>query len=64
MSFDNILEEYPSLTIEDIRAAIDYGSEMSRERFALLPWTLIFPILLAFRLQNQPVLPFYDQERE
>jgi uncharacterized protein (DUF433 family) len=45
MSFDDILEEYPSLTIEDIRAAIDYGSEMSRERFALLPLTLIFPIL-------------------
>lgn len=33
MSFDDILEEYPSLTIEDIRAAIAYGAEMSRERF-------------------------------
>lgn len=33
MSFEDILEEYPQLTIEDIRAAIDYGSEMSRERF-------------------------------
>ena len=33
MSFDEVLEEYPSLTMEDIRAAIAYGSEMSRERF-------------------------------
>jgi uncharacterized protein (DUF433 family) len=33
MSFDEILEDYPSLTIEDIRAAIAYGAEMSRERF-------------------------------
>lgn len=33
MSFDEVLEDYPSLTIEDIRAAIAYGAEMSRERF-------------------------------
>jgi len=33
MSFDEILEDYPSLTIEDIRAAIAYGAEMSREHF-------------------------------
>ncbi len=33
MSFEEILEDYPSLTTEDIRAAIAYGSEMSRERF-------------------------------
>lgn len=29
MSFDEILADYPSLTIEDIRAAIAYGAEMS-----------------------------------
>jgi uncharacterized protein (DUF433 family) len=33
MSFEEILEDYPSLTITDIRAAIAYGAEMSRERF-------------------------------
>lgn len=33
MSFEEILEDYPSLTIKDIRAAIAYGAEMSRERF-------------------------------
>ncbi len=33
MSFEEILEEYPSLSIEDVRAAIAYGAEMSRERF-------------------------------
>ncbi|MCP4153496.1 MAG: DUF433 domain-containing protein [bacterium] len=33
MSFEEILADYPSLAIEDIRAAIAYGAEMSRERF-------------------------------
>lgn len=33
MSTGEILEEYPSLTRDDIRAAIAYGAEMSRERF-------------------------------
>lgn len=33
MSIKEILDEYPSLTEEDIRAAIAYGAEMSRERF-------------------------------
>ena len=33
MSFDEIIEDYPHLTIDDIRAAIAYGAEMSRERF-------------------------------
>ena len=28
-----ILEDYPHLTDEDIRAALAYGAEMSRERF-------------------------------
>jgi uncharacterized protein (DUF433 family) len=33
MTFEEILKEYPSLSIKDIRAAIAYGAEMSRERF-------------------------------
>ena len=33
MSFEEILAEYPQLTREDIRAAIAYGAEMSRERY-------------------------------
>ncbi len=37
MSIEEILEEYPSLTREDIRAAIAYGAEMSRERYVEIP---------------------------
>ena len=33
MSIKEILEEYPQLSEEDVRAAIAYGAEMSRERF-------------------------------
>ncbi len=33
MSHQEILTEYPQLTEEDIRAAIAYGAEMSRERY-------------------------------
>ncbi len=33
MSIPEILNEYPGLEAEDIRACIAYGSEMSRERF-------------------------------
>ena len=33
MSVEEILEEYPQLTKESIRAAIAYGAEMSRERY-------------------------------
>ena len=33
MSMQEIIAEYPHLSIEDIRAAIAYGAEMSRERF-------------------------------
>ena len=33
MTFEDILEQYPHLTNEDIRATIAYGAEMSRERF-------------------------------
>lgn len=37
MSIPEVLEEYPHLTEEDIRAAIAYGAEMSRERFVEVP---------------------------
>jgi uncharacterized protein (DUF433 family) len=37
MSIKEILEDYPHLTEEDIRAAIAYGAEMSRERYVEIP---------------------------
>ena len=37
MSMGELLEEYPQLTTEDIRAAIAYGAEMSRERYVDIP---------------------------
>lgn len=37
MSMEEVLEEYPQLTVEDIRAAIAYGAEMSRERYVDIP---------------------------
>ncbi len=33
MSFQEILDDYPGLTVEDIRACVAYGSEMTRERY-------------------------------
>ena len=33
MTVKEILEEYPHLIEDDIRAAIAYGAEMSRERY-------------------------------
>lgn len=33
MSIPEILAEYPQLTEDDIRAAIAYGAEMSRQRY-------------------------------
>jgi len=32
-TMDELLEEYPQLTIDDIRAAISYGAKMARERY-------------------------------
>lgn len=37
MSLEEILAEYPPLAAEDVRAAIAYGAEMSRERYIELP---------------------------
>ena len=37
MTMKEIVEEYPQLTEEDIRAAIAYGAEMSRERYVEVP---------------------------
>ena len=33
LSVEEILEEYPQLTREDVLACVAYGAEMSRERF-------------------------------
>jgi uncharacterized protein (DUF433 family) len=37
MTMEEILIEYPQLTIEDVRAAIAYGAEMTRERYVEIP---------------------------
>jgi len=37
MTVEEVLHEYPELTEEDIRAAIAYGAEMSRERYVEVP---------------------------
>ena len=36
-SIEDILQEYPQLSKEDILAAIGYGAEMSRERYVEIP---------------------------
>lgn len=36
-SFEEVLENYPGITREDIQACIAYGAEMSRERYVELP---------------------------
>jgi uncharacterized protein (DUF433 family) len=36
-TMEEVLAEYPSLTLRDIRAAIAYGAEMSRERYVDIP---------------------------
>lgn len=33
MSVEDVLEQYPQLSREDILACVAYGAEMSRERF-------------------------------
>lgn len=37
MTIKEIIAEYPQLTEEDIRAAIAYGAQMSRERYVDIP---------------------------
>lgn len=37
MTCEEILDEYPGLTEEDIRACIAYGAEMASERYIELP---------------------------
>lgn len=37
MTTKEIVAEYPQLTVEDIRAAIAYGAEMTRERYIDIP---------------------------
>jgi uncharacterized protein (DUF433 family) len=34
---EDILKEYPRLTVDDLRAAMAYGAEMSRERYVEIP---------------------------
>ncbi len=34
---EEVIREYPQLTDRDIRAAIAYGAEMSRERYVDIP---------------------------
>jgi uncharacterized protein (DUF433 family) len=41
MTTEAVLNEYPQLTMEDIRAAISYGAEMSRERFVEIPFEVV-----------------------
>jgi uncharacterized protein (DUF433 family) len=36
-TMEELLEEYPHLMMEDIRAAIAYGAEMARERYVEIP---------------------------
>jgi uncharacterized protein (DUF433 family) len=36
-TFDEILDDYPGLTTEDVQACIGYGSEMARERYVDVP---------------------------
>ena len=37
MGTTQVIEEYPQLSEVDVRAAIAYGAEMSRERFVDVP---------------------------
>ena len=37
MTADEVLQEYPQLAKEDIRAALAYGAEMSREHYVEIP---------------------------
>jgi uncharacterized protein (DUF433 family) len=36
-TYEDILDWYPGITVEDIQACIAYGSEMARERYVDIP---------------------------
>lgn len=36
-TYQDILDWYPGITVEDIQACIAYGSEMARERYVDIP---------------------------
>ncbi len=36
-SYDDIIKNYPSLSVEDIKAALAYASELAKERIRMLP---------------------------
>ena len=40
ISYEEIIDNYPSLTIEDIHAAINYAAELTRERIIPIEKTL------------------------
>jgi uncharacterized protein (DUF433 family) len=40
MKAEEILEEYPGLSQDDIQACIAYGAEMARERYVDIPLAL------------------------
>jgi len=37
VSHDEILKSYPTITAQDIRAALEYAAELARERTIFLP---------------------------
>ncbi len=37
ISHDEILKSYPTITADDIRAALEYAAELARERTVFLP---------------------------
>jgi uncharacterized protein (DUF433 family) len=37
MDVEEVLEQYPQLSREDVLACVAYGAEMSRERFVSIP---------------------------
>lgn len=41
VSPDELLKSYPSLTIEDIHAAVSYAAELARERVIIMPETAL-----------------------
>lgn len=40
MTMEEIIKEYPQITIEDLRAVLAYGAEMTRERYVDVPFEI------------------------